>query len=153
MCWRPTPWSTDGIASSSWLVPVAWGLSTKPPMADLGGRIVAIKEMSQQGLGADDIAAAATAFQREAQLLASVHHPHLPSIHDYFTAGGQWYLVMDFIDGETLKDYLQRHGAPGLPVAEVLRFADQMCAVLEYLHAQNPPVIFRDLKPSNIMVT
>ena len=129
------------------------GAVYKAADSGLGGRIVAIKEMSQQGLGADDIAAAATAFQREAQLLASVHHPHLPSIHDYFTAGGQWYLVMDFIDGETLKDYLQRHGAPGLPAAEVLHFAAQICAVLEYLHGLNPPVIFRDLKPSNIMVT
>ena len=129
------------------------GAVYKASDSGLGGRIVALKEMSQQGLGADDVAAAATAFQHEARLLASVHHPHLPSIHDYFAAGGQWYLVMDFIDGETLKDYLQLHGAPGLPVAEVLRFAIQICAVLEYLHAQNPPVIFRDLKPSNIMVT
>jgi hypothetical protein len=129
------------------------GAVYKAADSGLGGRIVALKEMSQQGLSADEVAAAATAFQHEARLLASVHHSHLPSIHDYFTAGGQWYLVMDFIDGETLKDYLQLHGAPGLPVAEVLRFAVQVCAVLEYLHAQNPPVIFRDLKPGNIMVT
>ena len=118
----------------------------------LGGRIVALKEMSEQGLSPQEITEAAEAFEQEAHLLAVLHHPSLPSIHDHFSAGGRWYLAMDFIEGETLADYLRLHGTPGLPVAEVLRIADQLCAVLEYLHQQTPPIIFRDLKPSNIMM-
>jgi serine/threonine protein kinase len=119
----------------------------------LGSRLVAVKEMSEEGLSLQEVIEARADFRREAHLLASLHHPGLPGIHDYFTAGGHWYLVMDFIEGETLQDLLQSTGAPGLPVDEVLYLADQICAVLEYLHATAPPIIFRDLKPSNIMVT
>jgi serine/threonine protein kinase len=119
----------------------------------LGGRAVALKELSEQGLSPQEVAEATDAFEQEAQLLAGLHHPSLPSIYDHFTDGGRWYLVMDFIEGETLEDYLRRNGTPGLPVTAVLRLADQVAAVLEYLHRQTPPIIFRDLKPSNIMVT
>jgi serine/threonine protein kinase len=119
----------------------------------LGGRIVAVKEMSDKDLSPQEITEAAEAFQQEAHLLANLHHPHLPGIHDHFTDGGRWYLVMDFIEGETLRKFLLQRGAPGLPVEEVLRLADQLCDVLTYLHTHNPPIIYRDLKPSNIMVT
>ncbi|MGO8946492.1 MAG: serine/threonine protein kinase [Ktedonobacterales bacterium] len=119
----------------------------------LGGRIAALKEMSEYGLTPEEVQAATETFHHEARLLAGLHHPSLPNIHDHFNAGGRWYLVMDFIDGETLQEHLARYGTPGLPVAEVLRLADQICAVLEFLHRQTPPVIFRDLKPSNIMIT
>src|SRR5262249_9381437 len=98
-------------------------------------------------------AEATEAFTREAVLLASLHHPSLPNIHDHFTADGRWYMVMDLIPGDTLEAYLHHAGRPGLPVGEVLRIAGQLCAVLDYLHQQQPPVIFRDLKPSNVMVT
>jgi serine/threonine protein kinase len=131
----------------------AWVLSTRASDTGLGGRIVAVKDMTEEGLSPQEIAEAATAFQQEAHLLAGLHHPNLPAIHDHFTDGGRWYLVMDFIEGQTLEEYLQHHGTPGLPVAEVLRLADQICAVLQYLHAYSPPIIFRDLKPSNIMLT
>jgi hypothetical protein len=119
----------------------------------LGERIVALKEMHQHGLTPEEIVTATSIFQHEARLLASLHHPSLPNIHDHFNSGGRWYLVMDFIEGMTLQQRLGHYGSPGLPVGEVLQLADQICAVLVFLHGQSPPVIFRDLKPSNIMVT
>jgi WD40 repeat protein len=124
-----------------------------------GDRAVAIKEMSQSGLSPEEAAEATEAFKQEALLLASLMHPNLPRIYDHFSDEGQWYLVMDFIEGESLEQYLQRWqrehpgGPPGLPVAEVLDIGIQLSGVLGYLHTRQPPVIFRDLKPSNVMRT
>jgi serine/threonine protein kinase len=131
------------------------GMGTVYRAADtqLGDRLVAVKELSATGLSPADLAEITDAFHQEALLLAGLQHPGLPSIHDHFTEGGQWYLVMDFIEGQTLEQMLQHTGTPGLPVTEVLRIADELCAVLDYLHRQQPPIIFRDLKPSNVMVT
>jgi uncharacterized membrane protein len=120
---------------------------------ELGDRLVAVKEMSQHNLAtAKELAVAADSFKREAHLLAKLHNPHLPSIHDYFTENGRWYLVMSFIPGETLHHYLLKNGGK-LPVEEVLHIGIELCEVLAYLHSQQPPIIFRDLKPSNIMRT
>lgn len=111
---------------------------------------VAIKEMSFQASGGD-ISTAIAAFQKEASLLTNLHHPALPTVRDFFSRENRWYLVMDYIEGETLQDIAQRRGS--IPEVEVLDWAQQLCNILEYLHNQNPPVIFRDLKPSNIMLT
>ena len=90
-------------------------------------------------------------FLREALLLANLQHASLPTIYDYFLENGYWYLVMDYIPGPTLSTYIQQH-AP-LPSLEALNYALQLCDVLEYLHKQSPPIIFRDLKPSNIILS
>jgi serine/threonine protein kinase len=90
-------------------------------------------------------------FQREAAILAELSHTHLPKVFDYFVEGGNYYLVMDYIEGETLETKLQR-ASDTLPEAQVLNWAMQLCDVLDYLHQQHPPVVFRDLKPSNIMI-
>jgi WD40 repeat protein/tRNA A-37 threonylcarbamoyl transferase component Bud32 len=118
-----------------------------------GNRAVAIKEMNPVNLSPQEIAEATEAFKHEALLLANLTHPNLPRIYDHFSDSGRWYLVMDFIEGETLEEYLQK--APGgyLPVKEVLDIGIQLCSVLGYLHACQPPIIFRDLKPANIMRT
>ncbi|GHO49874.1 protein kinase domain-containing protein [Ktedonospora formicarum] len=76
----------------------------------LGNRPVAVKEMSLHGLDAQKVTEAIDAFKREALLLARLHHPHLPHIYDHFEEGGRWYLVMDFIEGETLQEYLETRG-------------------------------------------
>jgi len=117
-----------------------------------GNRHVAIKEMSQGHLNPDELVAATARFQQEAALLSSLHHPNLPHIYDAFSEGGRSYLVMEYIDGKTLMQMLKASGRRGLPVAQVLDYAIQLCDVLAYLHSQNPPVIFRDLKPTNVMV-
>ncbi|MBA2680657.1 MAG: protein kinase [Ktedonobacteraceae bacterium] len=118
-----------------------------------GGRLVAIKEMSQSSLKPQELIEATESFNQEAMLLASMTHPNLPRIYEQFTENTRSYLVMDFIEGETLEARLQKlHGAR-LPVEKVLSVALQLCSVLEYLHTRQPPVIFRDLKPGNIMIT
>lgn len=90
-------------------------------------------------------------FLREALFLAHLHHPALPSLYDYFFEDGYWYLVMDYIPGPTLTTYLRQQGP--LPPLEALNYAIQLCDVFDYLHKQSPPIIYRDLKPSNILVT
>jgi serine/threonine protein kinase len=119
----------------------------------LGNRKVALKEMRQSGLTPLEIANAAAAFRQEALLLAALQNPHLPNIYDHFSEFGRWYLVMSFIDGGTLEERLKKSPNERLPVAEALQIGIQLCTVLGYLHSQQPPIIFRDLKPSNIMYT
>jgi WD40 repeat protein len=123
--------------------------------ADLqfGNRLVAIKEMSQGSLSPQELAEATGAFKREAMLLAGLTHPNLPRIYEQFTDTGRWYLVMDFIEGETLEEHLSKLKGGKLPVEKVLEIGIQLCMVLEYLHMRQPPIIFRDLKPANVMLT
>ncbi len=113
---------------------------------------VAIKEMSAGAVGPGNLPKTVESFKQEAKMLIGLRHPALPRISDFFSQGEErWYLVMDYIEGETLEAIAQRRGP--LPEAEVLGWARQLCEVLDYLHNQEPPVIFRDLKPANIMLT
>jgi len=130
-----------------------FGAVYKAEDVQLGNRLLAVKEMSQRGLSPQEIAEATENFKREALLLAALKHPHLPSIYEQFSEAGRWYLVMDFIEGETLEAYLAQAKGGKLPVEETLHIGVQLCAVLEYLHTRKPPIIFRDLKPANIMRT
>jgi len=119
----------------------------------LPGRYWAIKEMSPDQLPVQDRNWAIQAFRQEAQMLAHLKHPGLTLVADYFPEHGNWYLVMEFIEGENLEARLANAPGGRLPVDEALRITHQLCEVLTYLHNQNPPVIFRDLKPSNVMLT
>ena len=85
-------------------------------------------------------------------MLAQLAHPNIPKVTDYFTENNKHYIVMEFVPGETLEDHLVRQRAP-CNEQEVRQWAGQLCDVLAYLHSQNPPIIFRDLKPGNIMLT
>ena len=118
-----------------------------------GNRLVAIKEMSQQNLNPQELTEATTTFKHEALLLANLIHPNLPRIYEQFAEDGRLYLVMDFIEGEALEEYMLRQPGGKLPVEKVLSIGLQICTVLDYLHTRQPPVIFRDLKPGNIMLT
>ncbi|HJT58056.1 MAG TPA: serine/threonine-protein kinase [Ktedonobacteraceae bacterium] len=118
-------------------------------------RLVAIKEMNQDGLSPQELAEANIAFEHEALLLTNLIHPNLPRIHDHFSENGCSYVVMDFIDGTTLEDYLSylQKSSQRLPIEQVLEIGIQLCTVLNYLHMHEPPIIFRDIKPANIMRT
>lgn len=117
------------------------------------GRVVAIKEMSQSNLGAQELATASETFRHEALLLAGLTHPNLPRIYEQFIDTGRSYLVMDFIEGETVEEYLDRLRVQKLPLEKVFDITIQLCSVLDYLHTRQPPIIFRDLKPANVMIT
>ena len=90
-------------------------------------------------------------FLKEARLLAALRHQNLPRVIDYFVIDKEQFLVMDFIPGEDLGKRLKAEGAQKL--ADVLRWSVQLSSALAYLHAQNPPVIHRDVKPANIKLT
>jgi eukaryotic-like serine/threonine-protein kinase len=94
---------------------------------------------------------ASAQFIREARLLASLKHPNLPRVIDYFTENDSQYLVMDFIPGENLKVYIESNQEITFPV--VLKWAAQLGNALIYLHTQNPPIYHRDIKPANIKLT
>jgi len=126
--------------------------------AGQGTAIIAIKQVNLRGLTPQEIIEATDGFHREVLLLSNLEHVNLPQIYDSFTDPEHWYLVMDFIEGETLEQYL-RHTTAGsspattrtLPLDEVFSIALQLCHVLHYLHTRQPPIIFRDLKPANVM--
>jgi serine/threonine protein kinase len=121
---------------------------------DLGNRLVAVKEVRSGGaLATQELQEATEAFHREALLLAGLNHPSLPRIHDHFNEGDHWYLVMEFINGETLERRLERSPNKHVSVKEALQISIKLCEVLEYLHTRQPPIIFRDLKPGNVMIT
>ena len=116
-------------------------------------KVVAIKEISLNGLQQQEMLDATASFNREVQVLSDLRHPGLPKLYNYFTDAEHWYLVMDFIAGETLERHLEQTiGGHFLQLTDVLRVGIQLCIVLDYMHTHNPPIIFRDLKPSNVML-
>ncbi len=92
-----------------------------------------------------------TQFYREARLLASLRHLHLPRVIDYFVIANNQFLVMDYIPGEDLGTLIAREGRQ--PVERVKAWAKQLGEALVYLHGQHPPVVHRDIKPANIKIT
>ncbi|MEO7908785.1 MAG: protein kinase, partial [Roseiflexaceae bacterium] len=114
-------------------------------------RTVAIKEIDVARLGPAERMAAEQLFEQEARMLASLDHPGLIRIWDFFQHDRRAFLVMEYVPGSTLRDTLNQQAGP-LDQAFVLECALQLCAVLAYLHARRPQVIFRDLKPANVMV-
>lgn len=117
----------------------------------LANRPVAVKEMVV-GDGIREKKAIED-FTREANVLARLSHPGIPTLIDHFAENSRHYLVMEFVAGGDLQHVLDKLGPKG-KVAEdkVLRWARQMLDVLEFLHSQKPPIIYRDLKPGNIMI-
>ena len=86
----------------------------------------------------------------ETDMLKRLDHPHLPSIIDVIDGEGSFLIVMDFIEGKTLNDILKEYGAQ--PQESVIDWAKQLCDVLGYLHSRTPAIIYRDMKPSNVML-
>jgi serine/threonine protein kinase len=115
-------------------------------------RVVAIKEILIRGLTMVEAREAIGLFRQEAQILASLHHPSLPTIYEAFEEAGSCYLVMDFIEGGDLEAYVAQQGGK-LSLTQTLEIALPLCDVLSYLHTRQPPIIFRDLKPANVMRT
>ncbi len=115
-------------------------------------KLVAIKEMINLTSDPTMYEMVVRNFEREADLLATLSHPAIPRIYDYFTHNQSAYLVMEFIQGKDLEAIL-RETDDFLPEEEIIKWAIELCDVLSYLHGHKPqPVVFRDIKPSNIMI-
>src|SRR5262249_2419684 len=95
---------------------------------------------------------AVASFEREADVLAQLDHPAIPKVSDRFSDQDHHYFVMDYVAGQTLEARLSAVGGR-LPPFEAMNLGVQICDALEYLHTRFPPVIYRDLKPANIIVT
>lgn len=91
-------------------------------------------------------------FDQEADLLKSLSHRNIPQYRMRFDESGEAYLVLEFITGQTLADVLSSQGRP-IEQNKALEWGAQICDVLDYLHSRRPPIIYRDLKPDNLMVT
>jgi len=113
-------------------------------------KLVAVKEMIIQTHDPVVRSTIVRNFEREANLLATLDHPSIPQIYDYFTYNDRSYLVLEFIQGKDLESLLEEQE---LDEKQVVLWAIQICDVLNYLHNHKPdPIIFRDMKPSNIMI-
>lgn len=86
----------------------------------------------------------------EANTLKQLKHKYLPSIVDIYNDANGLLLVMDYIEGNTLEYYVKKNGS--LPEELVIKWGLELCEVLAYLHSQNPPIVYRDMKPENVMV-
>ncbi|HET8853729.1 MAG TPA: serine/threonine-protein kinase, partial [Ktedonobacteraceae bacterium] len=111
----------------------------------------AIKEMGLSSVPVHEHGQAVQNFLAEATILSRLNHPNLPAFTDFFSTGSRHFLVMEYIEGHTLEELLEHNGGP-FSERRVLGWARQLCDVLEYLHSQQPPIIFRDLKPGNMML-
>jgi serine/threonine protein kinase len=118
----------------------------------LANRPCAVKEMvdhfidQQQRIEANDY------FAREADTLAQLKHAAIPAITDRFDDQNRHYLVMEYVEGRNLEEEIAVRGGP-LPEGLIIDIARQLCEVLAYLHGSTPPVVYRDMKPSNVMLT
>lgn len=112
----------------------------------------AIKEMSEANLNPTEREKAVNDFSREASMLARLHHPALAKVYNTFVDGQKHYLVMEFVEGHNLEDELVEMNRP-LEWERVTDWGIALCDVLAYLHGQTPPIIYRDLKPANVMLT
>lgn len=114
-------------------------------------RLVAIKEMNVVSSDPNLRAATMKTFQREANILATLGHPAIPKIYDFFDQNEKAYLVMEYINGRDLEAILVK--TKSLPLEKIIEWGIDLCDVLEYLHGHQPePIIFRDMKPANIMI-
>jgi serine/threonine protein kinase len=141
------------------------------PETLLQGRYLIVRQLGQGGMGAvyealdqrldTTVALKETLFtderlrkqfEREARLLARLHHPALPRVSDHFPEGDGQFLVMQFIAGDDLAEMMARKNGP-FPPHQVLAWADQLLDALDYLHTQDPQIVHRDIKPQNLKLT
>lgn len=109
----------------------------------------AVKEIRKKGNGKND-EVVVNSLLAEANLMKRLDHPSLPRIVDIIDNGLTIYVVMDYIEGESLDKILNEYGAQSEEM--VIGWAKQLCDALGYLHSQKPPIIYRDMKPANVML-
>lgn len=115
--------------------------------------LVAIKQITLATLSAQQMIEVTASYNREIMLLPSLQHSNIPSLYDHFTDPEHWYIVLEYVAGQTLEEILASAPEGHLSVERTLRIGMELCTVLDYLHTQTPPIIFRDVKPANVMFT
>ncbi len=129
------------------------GTVYKVEQADRPGRFWAVKELLiNPNTSEEERKSAIERFNKEIDLLYGLKHPRIPSMGVSFQERGNYYFVMEFVPGKSLEKVLEETNAP-LPEERVVRWMMQVCEALSYIHTRVPPIILRDLKPGNIMVT
>ncbi len=126
------------------------GLGTVYKVTDTaadGEPVFALKELADQAPGARK------QFTLEAEWLKSLHHPTIPRYRESFAWGDRLYLLMDFVEGENLEEKFARRGRRPLAEHDVVAWILPICDALTYLHSRVPPILHRDVKPANIIVT
>ncbi len=122
----------------------------------LEGRQCALKEVEHdRTVPVKLLKEARQQFLHEATVLARLDHPNLPKVSDFFSIGPRDYLVMDYIPGKDLRTLMldAKQSNTFLSEENVLGWANQLAEALTYLHSQNPPLVHRDVKPSNLKIT
>lgn len=121
---------------------------------NLGGVLRAVKEMVQSHIEEEQQEKAINDFKRESMILSTLDHPSIPTIYDYFYDAdeGRFYLVMKYISGGDLASRLRSAPEGKIDEKSVTQWAIQITDVLDYLHSQPSTIVYRDLKPSNIMI-
>ncbi len=115
-------------------------------------KLVAVKEMMNNSPDPLVRKTIIQNFEREANILVTLNHIAIPQIFDFFSIDERSYLVLEYIHGKDLEALLVENNGP-MPEDNVLSWAIELCDVLEYLHSHQPePIIFRDMKPSNVMI-
>ncbi len=114
--------------------------------------LLAIKEISISQDAEGHTSGILQNYEQEARLLVSLNHPNLPKVTDAFLEETCFYLVMEYIEGASLESLLRQRQNEPFPVEQVVNWAVQIAGVLQYLHGKTPPIIFRDIKPANIML-
>jgi ribosomal protein L40E len=131
---------------------MAWVYEVEELRPDGSRQMWAMKELRADADDTHTLEEGRRLFEQEANILVRLSHPNLPKVAAFFDENGRSYLVMEFVHGESLEKRLEHANAPILE-GQVLDWAVQVCDVLHYLHTRPTPVIFRDMKPSNVMVT
>jgi predicted nucleic acid-binding Zn ribbon protein len=119
----------------------------------LSNRPCALAEMIEDAWDSEDQHTFAEAFAREASILALLKHPRIPHVYDHFSENNRHFLVMEYVEGETLANRLKASPKGFLDQNFVISVALQVLEALQYLHSRTPAVIFRDLKPSNLIIS
>lgn len=118
------------------------------------GRLVTVKQINLRNMTSRQVIEATETFNRETTVLPILKHDGIPKFYGHFTDPEHWYLVMEYIPGTTLEEYLQNTASGGYcSVERTLKIGIALCLILEYLHYCRPPLIFRDVKPANVMIT
>jgi WD40 repeat protein len=113
----------------------------------------ALKEVRLSQLPPRQISQVLASFRQEAAMSSQCPIRGIPRVHTLFQEGDRWYLVMEYIAGETLEEKLAHAPHGKLPAQQVLGWALQLCEILAFLHGHHPPIIFRDVKPANVIIT